>query len=910
MRIEVRLHRHGRPSLDITPTVTGLTWTKSITAPWESLTVTWKATVRDAFALVSAGDWITLRAPTATSRGAVDGMILSLCHIDDIDHGVVNNGSVLQTTPITIKASSWWNLLQTVEVYAPFGTTEDVGTLFSMETWSRVASTSIDYTTGKLGEALQKVFSMLAAVELPESLTGLKLSAVIPVVHDVPTKTAFAPDRVVESVSLGGGAPTRMTSLAQAYEGRVGEVINGLFVSEPMLIELFPSFEPFPVNFDPPSGRNQSRIPAVPVDASGTESDQTLDRNETLATDGDLESSADGNPPVVAPTYDGKPMRAELAKLLGGWPVLLYRIKPFRTRALREAIVAWAEYEHYDTEFRAEKEAYSGPRSLQVSTQLSEADFRARASRDTRAAFAYNTDVLLDRIFKEDTWQYGSAKFIDKEHIRAVNFNRSDAKRINASSIVLGAFTGTGVEAIHEMGLPISYDEEIIRHGLRLLKPTWNYAIPALDSDEKPRSVTDKLTDISSIHPDLPSFLRAIVAQFMQFYKNNHMFSTGVAHFNLLDATQLKPSANQTLLDKVLYLKQGETVAVRLTDSYEMFYLYAETVTHTFQISNNNVISASTAINYSRGHLGVMRDALVDAVEVPLRDITEPPADTGDQTGQPVTTPRVTYANQPLNRPVDDVGDYILVNGVRQTVGVTVIHSYIDLSNPRLPSGVVLPRSNLDDVKLAILHYEGVNNNDPTAESIKAYFERKYVSYVGPTSDLGSVHFAIDYDGSIWQYVDCAITAAHAGPSPDQISLDGTRISPNPYSIGIGFINPVFYGKGVTAPESARKKWPVVTSTWTTKSTKGSRQHTNFLAASTQQYTACRSLLAALREAGIPIALQTSGDSIAEGAFRTIRRLTFKEKLAAISSGGVYHHLQWEANRFDSCGVEIDGLLR
>jgi len=912
-RIEVKVHRHGRPVLDITPTVTSLVWLKSISAPWQSLTVTWKATVKDAFALVSVGDWVTIRAPSPGSRGANDGMSLSLCHIDTIDSSVMNSGGALQTGPITMTATSWWNLLNKTALYSPLGYTDDIGTLLSMTTWSSaVAAATGDYVVGSLGVSFQKLFSLLAAVELPETLGGKKLADIIPIVYDDTTRQKYAPDRVIESVDIGGGTPKRFTSNMGPIEATVGEILTGAFVPESLLFELFPSFEPFPASTAQPTGTVTPDPPTA--EASGPYSGRFA---ETSDFSDPNSPASDGTPPVNKP-----PLRAQLpeanatlASLLGGWETLIYRVKPFRTRPLRESVVAWAQYQHRGVEaevaaslldafgFNRIKDVIDGASLL---NSLGFNRIKDAIVEDTQNKFAESSDVLLNKVFEQVTWNYTTAKFIDKHHIRSVSFNRNDQTRLNASSIVLSPDPSTGIEALKQIGLPITYDEEIIRHGLRMLKPAWTFTIrsPELKDDSGKR--LGPLPPPAD--PNYFAYLRSICAQFMQFYKNNHLFSTGEIALNLLDATALREKEGRTYYEKMLYLKQGETVVLRMHNNTDLFYCYVDTIKHTFIIQDGGVEAAATVISYSRGHFGVSDDALVNSVDVPMRQATQPSKQVGIQTGQVSEAPRIKYADKPLNKPADDFGTYILVNGIKEPTDFNVIHSYIDLSNPRLPSGVVLPRSTMATTKLAILHYEGINNISPSCQSLKGYFEQSYLRYAGEASDLGSVHFAIDYNGAVWQYLDCAIVACHAGPSAIQVELDGNRISPNPFSIGIGFINPTFERSAATSPPEVRAKWSVVSSPWYTKSSKGKREQTNFLVPTSAQLASCRQLLLALPTVGVPITLTTSADPTEEGT-NTIRRLRYDEKKQLLTTGGVYHHLQWEANRFDSCGVDIRSLL-
>lgn len=621
-RVSIQLHRHGRPMLPITSTVTSLQWTKSIAAPWQSLTVTWKATVKDSFGLVSVGDWVLLTSPGPAGRD----LGLSLCHIDDVDSAVVNTNGTLQTTPITIKATSWWNLLQTVSLYSPKGWAEDIGTLLSMQTWSRAVGGLVsDYTVGALGTSLRKLFKLLAAVELPETLGGLKLSDVIPIVCDKVTKEQFAPTRVVESVDIGGGLPNRLTSMMQSYEANVGEIITGAFVPEPLLIEMFPSFEPFELSTSLAQSHAQAEVQSVTPSPNYSSPDTEM-------------TSVDGTPPPPARQLNAAlEVNPALANILGGWETLIYRIKPFRDRPLRESAVAHVNYQHANVEKEIEAALSNSPLSN------SEIDRRVANEANRGSSFEASTQLVLDNIFEEDTWGYTTAKFFDKDEVRSLSFQRSDKTRLNASSIVLAPDPSTGIEALKQIGLPITYDEEIRRHGLRVLKPSWSFTLPTAETRGSSNLAPLPHRD-SNAGSRYLAYLRTICAQFMQFYKNNHIFSKGALVVNLTEATTLKTIDSQKTLGKVMNLKPGETIVVRLKDNQELFYAYAESISHMFNIADGGVTSASTSISYSRGHFGVLKEALTD-IQVPIRQGSAPSQQRGTPTGQVTNTPRTPYAD-------------------------------------------------------------------------------------------------------------------------------------------------------------------------------------------------------------------------------------------------------------------------
>lgn len=850
-RIDVTLHRHGRSPLTITPWVTKLTWTRSISAPWSSLTVVWKTTVRDAFSLVAVGDWVVVRIPTATSRAAEDGTALTFCRIDSIQSGAaMNPGGKLTSGDTVLACSSWWNLLKHTNIYVPPGWTDDSGTLFNISSWgSMMGDFANQFINGSVGKALADLFRQIAAIKLPDSISKNKeLGELIPVVHEAVTRDQYAPDRVVEPVTVNGAISSSWAGMYQTTETTVQELLNNGFVPEPMLIELFPSFEPF------------GDKPIIPDDQ--TNQDRTL------------------------------------AKFLGGWEVLLYRIKPFRTIPLKDSTEAQPDYKHRDVEELVERFSKFFENKNYDPEKLEE--LRTRAEKTNRARIS----GVLERLFTEKTWDYDKAKLIKRGSLRSVTFARTDTARVNASTIVLAPDPSSGITALKELGLPITYDEEIKRHGLRLLKPTWTFTIIKGNKD-KAVSDENRMDQAANNTTDFTAYMRSIAAQLMQFYKNNHLYTSGTITANLLEATEYKKgTSGREFVDRVLYVKPGEILSLDMGDEIDPFFCYVETVSHGFVVSGGGVEAAKTEIAYSRGHFQLGAEVL-DDVGVPIRLASGVSRQIGAPTDQlSLRSVPSSRRDRQTSKPIDDVGAYILVAGVKHDTEFNVIHSHLDTSNPSLPSSMVT-RRDLSTVKLAILHYEGINIAATNAERVKNYFDRQYIGYA-PGKAIGSVHFLIDYDGAVWQILDCSLVAAHAGPSPTQVAIDGVAVSPNPTSIGIGFINPVFLRKDI--PPTASSKWPVTNDTWYTKSSKGTRGNTDFLLPTTAQLASCSRLLQTLPGAGVPVNLTTSADPTEEGA-RTWRRLTFKEKRALLTTGGVYHHLQWESQRFDAAGVDIRSLL-
>ena len=601
-RISIKVLRHGRPEADdITNDVIKVDWLQSISAPWQSLTVTWKATVSDSFTRVMEGDWIDFRITSASAQNT--GVLSAgLLHVDATAGGFgVSPIGGISTQPCTFKATSWWNFLSTVNIYSVFGWTEDVGTVFTMATWSKLLSKAIsDYTVGNLGESFKIILKeLLSKIKLPinfsfdGSTVGSNLSKWVAVFTEDDVFNQWFKPRPIESIDIGGGSPTRIQSAMGGYENSIVDFVTGTFVPEPMLIELFPSFEPIAPD-------------TTPGQSGGLQGSQT---------------SVDSTPSEM---------------YFGGFHTLILRMKPFRDRPLREAAVSHISYRHDEVE-RALKWQLDQlkPEVGPVDVRAAELAAKSSAARVDALKTAANasTAELLSGSFERVTWDYGTFTHIDPSLVRAMTWSRDDRNRINCSSIKLSFEDQSGIEGLLGAGLPITYDEEIERHGLRVSKPTWTYSINiakeirerALENKKRAASGQSPLppavSTLKSKGGEWTAFMRSICAQFMQFYKNNHMFLKGTLSLNLTEA--ITNEGMSPVVDKVLMLRHGEAFAMTTpatTKQLDTIYGYCETISHSFSIREGGIEAASTTVEYSRGHIGVSKDALITETFVPMRD--------------------------------------------------------------------------------------------------------------------------------------------------------------------------------------------------------------------------------------------------------------------------------------------------
>jgi hypothetical protein len=176
-----------------------------------------------------------------------------------------------------------------------------------------------------------------------------------------------------------------------------------------------------------------------------------------------------------------------------------------------------------------------------------------------------------------------------------------------------------------------------------------------------------------------------------------------------------------------------------------------------------------------------------------------------------------------------------------------------------------------------------------------------------PVTNPINSHFGINPDGSVMQYMDCAIYGFHAE-------------SANAFSIGIDLIVPFSLSKNkATHLLSTDPAYPWIIRNgpaptdgsphpglWTLISTTGRGVFINdFFSASFQQIMSLARLLKALSTA---IGLPLTEDRNTDGP-RSLRRFTTTAGLSKLVEGGVYHHCQFNSNRVDSFGTPLNEVV-
>jgi hypothetical protein len=609
------------------------------------------------------------------------------------------------------------------------------------------------------GAMLQYMVSQLLRIKLPESLGGGWLYENIPVVHDAATAALYAPEFLdIEPVDYGTLMPTVTLTAFDQRSSDIGSLLANMFVPEPMLIEMFPYLSP---------------LGATAVPFGGTPAQ--------------MGTSGVSGPSAPLPGGD------TLSNILRARPVIVYRMKPFRTNPLHTAAVAKVAYNDENPEYGLFSDHAS------VYSPLMKARLTAARIDAQKATTKF---LLEDKHFSKITLNPETIVPLPYHFITSVTRQRSDADRVNASSINAvppDANSAVSIGAFEPAALPITQKDQIEKHGLRMRMPTWPLYAPSGASASPPQ--------------DMISYYRSVAAQVMQFYETGHLYETGTMSLHFTHAVTLSEdtaalaagvNALPNAASQVPNIEPGrwfrtpwyanigeiglppDVKAKLTTQTGSPEYLgYIHAVSHTIQRLSNGSLTAQTNLNFQRGHFAEMWDVLNNVV-VPVGDMTQvvtqgstyatPPAGSITNTTFTPVNGRIPEAPKPK---VFDTNQIILGG-----VGYSFIppnggymHNYAKSDVWHL----TCPTRKLPIFEIVVHETEGaIKGKDHT--DVMSYFTRADIN-------LG-VHFVIDRYGLITQHADVLTEMPyHAG-----------KIH-NPYSVGIEIMNPV--GEVSLAPPGA-----------------------------------------------------------------------------------------------------------
>lgn len=283
--MQVTFHGHKGHDLDAETDITGfvhsLTFTHSVTAPWETITVgmqlpaqLWQKVLagvpRDDGRLPKPGFWVVVwlfpanKDVTAAKTGKRTAIAWG--YVDRVTTGFTHHDNGQQTTmPMHVSCISWLALMgrSALSLAAPQSSTGREGFVYNLDTWDTALKEVLNAITKKNpGEVLQQVFAETTRIYFPTTLTGSTtrdFGQDIPVVWNAELASKYAPTRAAAVKTIQGQA---VHSAAQAIPGKASLLswLYAIFAPDPNMAEMFASLE-YPEQGD--DGSTSSPTPAA-----------------------------------------------------------------------------------------------------------------------------------------------------------------------------------------------------------------------------------------------------------------------------------------------------------------------------------------------------------------------------------------------------------------------------------------------------------------------------------------------------------------------------------------------------------------------------------------------------------------------------------------------------------------------
>lgn len=872
MHVVLTVHKHTdtQSGTPIDPGLVDFSYSRSRNlSASEGLSIGLKMTLLEAWYVVRPGDWLVLWSPL--------GPALSFGYVVDVSAGVSRSpAGQLGTDTVRVTCISWFELLKRAQIFVPGGDRiQSVGAVFSLDQWVEKITNPLiaELTMGNIGWSLAYTLKTLGRIKLPLSMGGEYLGDAVRVAYDEPTRVAFCPNRVLEEVAKEGLLPQAFT--AGAMQSGIGELLSSVFYPDPVLIEMFCSLEA--------GGAGILKDEAVYLD----EGSGNIGTGNVGAIVGNKAKRAD---------FEKSQLHAgdsRLAAFLGRRPVLIYRVPPWRIRALHKSAIARMDFKATNDEDVAQltllevplmdDSANGGFLTPNKPLTVAEGDARYSALRARS-----DHEQLLATLYHTKTWDIARATPIPRSTIRSFRIKWSDADRVNVTTIGIPDGTKGTIEAATYAGLPITIDESIERYGPRVARPTWPFM----------RS-SSNLEEVLPNGFQLESFLRSIAAQLMQFQVNAHLMGSGTLVVNYSDTVDMEVGAQLTSIFP------GEIIGCDLVEGVPTIFAYVDQVDHQWNRGSDGSSSAVTTITFSRATLGITDDIVRDS-EIPMPNVPRKEPAKADLV--PATKPTGTVSNScpkvPGKAQSTEISRSrsILVSGAEKAVSFDVTRHILptqaadelyDSAKAKTGQGFYTSYRT-GSIKNAVVHYN-VGGYASNNERLYNHFKKYYTGVAGKFA-LGS-HFGINSDGEIAQFLDCRNYANHVG-------TPGVNCA----SIGIDLINPFSSGKAAATAAAAGgvPRWPIL-SGWKILSPTGGTLSTvnDFFGPTMAQQRSLNKLLHAL---GTHVGVNVRHDARTTTP-RAFQKLAAGDIPAALATGGVWHHAQLEGNRADSLGTNLASII-
>lgn len=534
----VEVHAYdARGRYDMTPWCKACDWTVRLTEPWTTISVTVVLPWANRDRAPLPGDWIVVR--DSGGRPVAWGMV------DEAPEPGVegdNSNASIASRPLTFRTISWLSLLRRAALFvsppAIAGRTESVGTLFSADDWLERSQRLLGLVNGDLGAGLIGMVTLLGKLKLPPSLGGGNIGdGVFVVTSDASAAQGGVPWLACDPVR---GPRIMGTESYFPGSGSVLDTLLGTFQPDKQLIEAW----------------------------------------ETLA-------------PLAAESNS-------LRSSLGATPVLVYRIRPWRTQALGPYLsqqAATIEQQRVAVAARLGV-AVSGGNDPNATPDPSDPLNQAQAN---ALVPVQAPDAALVAFYSQPSWLPQEGTTLNYE-LDGVNFptpRRSDSERVNVVTVGLPTQQDSPTRFWPGAGLPFKDDASIERFGVRLFQPNWPFFPPSATNQQANSpglSVTAASGNIGSIvtlaaqqtntEGSLIGYMRVIAGLSAMMFLGRERFLSGS-----VSTGYVRPR-----------IKIGVPMTVIWPDG-RRFVCYPDAISHSvrFGEGNNAANSGNSSVSYSRG---------------------------------------------------------------------------------------------------------------------------------------------------------------------------------------------------------------------------------------------------------------------------------------------------------------------
>lgn len=428
----------------------------------------------------------------------------------DIDIGYVSGPSgTIETMPVIVRGENFLSLLMSavVQLTPIEGTWSQKGAIYSIDSWTTTLTALCGSVLAKSpGEILAEIWRTLVQIILPPSLSGLTIGEQVPIVHNETQAGKYAPLRIGSTQAISG---LEMNSAAENMPNKtILSFLQGLIGGDSRAIEFFPSLEFSPNVFE-----------------------------------------------------------KGLAFAIGARPVVVYRLKPFVTKAINMRNVSSSV-------------GNAGGGSGQTASEKTGLFQKAVSTNQNNSAWKwYDFDV---------------------DEITSIRFKKTDADRVNMTH-GSGWTNDLGPDTFGATGVPLIRDpDQIARHGLRPTKLQWPFYQGSTNTapqhaDFTPGKIISKKKDDEGINNNASSpidYNNAMCEMAWAFCGEGEKFWRGTAQLRYFP-----------------WIVGGHWA--RFDFGKWRIAAYVETVIHDIQVDRKNSghITAYTTVSFSRGTLQFARGA-------------------------------------------------------------------------------------------------------------------------------------------------------------------------------------------------------------------------------------------------------------------------------------------------------------